>query len=259
MVLGSNGEFSSLTDDEAEKIVDIASKTMDSNKELIVGAGRESLYKIKKFIDRIERYKIDYISILPPSYFKNNMTDDTLIDFFTRVADYSPIPITLYCAPNFTNGVTISSKAVSELASHRNIAGIKDTSSNMMLSYCDAVGIRDDFTILSGSLENFMTGISNGAKGGVLSAANYMPHQCCKLFDILFNSRTDEADIKYIDDFFNLYWNTSKKYGVAGVKACMDINGYHGGELRLPLKKLDTKTFDELTIIFNNLIKYINV
>lgn len=257
MVLGSNGEFCSLTDEEACSIVKLSSEAKASDKALIVGAGRESLYKIQKFIEKIAEYNIDYLSILPPSYFKNAMTDSVIIDFYTKVADFSPIPITIYCAPSFTNGVTISKKAVSELSLHKNILGIKDTSSNMMLEYCEAVSGREDFTILSGSLENFICGIENGARGGVLSAANYMPLQCCRLFEILFNKTNDANAKNFIDDFFDLYRNTSKKYGVAGVKACMDINGYFGMDLRAPLKKLDDSTMNELSIIFKKLFQKI--
>ena len=94
--------------------------------------GRESLYQTLKFIDRVQAadLPIDYLSVLTPHYFKSLMTDAALIEYFTRVADFSRIPILLYCAPSFANEVTISADVVRVLADHPNIHGIKDTSKN---------------------------------------------------------------------------------------------------------------------------------
>ena len=254
MVLGTNGEFRSLSDNEAVNIIHQVNLAKTKEKVLIAGVGRESLYLVQKFIERISGFDIDYISILPPHYFKKSMTDSVLVDFYTKIAEFSPFPVTLYCAPSYSNGVNISEKVVSEVSAHPNIHGIKDTSSDMMMKYCSVATNRTDFTILSGTLGNFIEGIKNGAKGGVLSAANYMPDQCCKLYEMLIGEKYKEAE-KYAEKLFELYNSTSKDYGVAGVKACMDINGYYGGGLRLPLSELNEKLKAELEVIFKNYIE----
>src|SRR6185312_11188853 len=104
MVLGTNGEFRSVNDDEARSLVNTAASTR-GDKTLIVGVGRESTRLTLDFIDSLaaDADAIDYVSVLPPHYFKGAMTGDILRDYYTEVADRSPIPVLLYVAPSYSN------------------------------------------------------------------------------------------------------------------------------------------------------------
>ena len=106
MCLGSNGEFRMLSDDEALEVIRESAKAADREKCFIAGVGRESLLETLRFIDRVarENLPIDYLSVLTPHYFKGLMTDEALIGYYTAIADHSPLPILLYCAPAFAKG-----------------------------------------------------------------------------------------------------------------------------------------------------------
>lgn len=237
MALGSNGEFRSLSDEEALAVIQAAAEVKAADKILIAGVGRESLYQTLAFIRRVAdaQTAVDYLSVLTPSYFKNLMTDDALIDYYRAVADFSPYPILIYCAPGFANDVRISSEALRILADHPNIAGIKDTSPDMMSAYMDCVGGRDDFQVLAGSLNNFSLCTQRGGKGGILSAANYFPETCVEFYRVI-----REEDKTAAEDFMRRLKEAAKetggKAGVAGVKAVMNLMGYHGGMPRKPVQ-----------------------
>ena len=68
MVLGSNGEFRSLNDEEALAVIETAAEYTAADKLLIAGAGRESLYQTIAFIGKMEKKQlsVDYISVLTP-------------------------------------------------------------------------------------------------------------------------------------------------------------------------------------------------
>ena len=70
----------------------------------------------------------DFASVLTPSYFAKQMTDEILEGYYRRIADESPLPLLLYHAPQHAGGVTFSSRCLSRLAEHPNIAGMKDSS-----------------------------------------------------------------------------------------------------------------------------------
>lgn len=53
-------------------------------------------------------------------------TDNALLDYYTTVADNSPIPILIYNMPANT-GVDLSPEAIACLAAHDNIVGMKDS------------------------------------------------------------------------------------------------------------------------------------
>lgn len=236
MALGSNGEFRSLSDDEAFEVIRTASEALDPEKVFIAGVGRESTYQTIAFIKRLEEAKvrIDYVSVLTPCYFKGLMTDEALIDFYQTVADASSYPVLIYCAPGFVNGVYVSPEAMKVLADHPNIAGVKDTTPDQMAAYMDAVGGRDDFMVISGKLSNIMYALEHGGPGGIISSSNYFPNACAKL-TTLFREEGPEAAKEYYKQLSELGSQTGGRASVAGVKAVMNMTGKKGGYPRKPV------------------------
>ena len=87
---------------------------------------------------------------------------------------------------------------------------------------------------MAGTIEKFYSGLLVGAVGGVLSIANYLPDLCCRLHELYEAGNHEEA--RKLDLFARqLSKNAAGNYGVAGVKAAMDLLGYHGGKPRNPV------------------------
>lgn len=249
MCLGSNGEFRSLNDDESFTVIQAAADFKGRDKTLIAGVGRESLYQTLKFIDRVQEaeLKIDYVSVLTPCYFNKLMTDEALVDFYTKIADFSRYPVLLYCAPGFANNVCLSVEAVRVLADHKNIHGIKDTSTTMMQEYTAAFGRRTDFEVLAGSLSNLSSCLDGGGRGGVVSAANYFPELCARIPEI-YETLGSQAAAEYVDRLKALVKVTGGIGGIAGVKCCMNLNGYRGGVPRLPVQPLSAQLSRQIAV-----------
>lgn len=246
MALGSNGEFRSLDDDEAFEVLKTVSEVIADDKVYIAGIGRESLYQTLKFLDRLMMadVKIDYVSVLTPHYFKELMSDDAMYGFFTKVADESAYPVLLYCAPGFANNVCVSPGVLRRLADHPNIVGIKDTSKDMMNAYMDAVGGREDFDVLAGSLGTIITCMERGGRGGIVSAANYFPNACGKLYQIAAEQGMDVAKT-YHAKIKQVAAQTGGRTSVAGVKAVMGLMGYNSGVPRKPILPCTEQLMEE--------------
>jgi 4-hydroxy-2-oxoglutarate aldolase len=236
MCLGSNGEFRMLSDEESLAVIKATVDYAAPGKYVIAGVARESLYHTLRFIDRVQQAapQLDYLSVLTPHYFKGLMTDEALIVYYTAIADYSELPVLLYCAPDFANTVTISAEAVRVLADHPNIYGIKDTSKNMLDAYMDAVGGREDFQVMSGSMSTVLRCLERGGPGGVVSAANYFPSQCAEVVR-LYREEGREAALAYYEGLQGLIKKTGARGSVAGVKCCMSLMGFSGGYPRRPV------------------------
>ena len=247
MCLGSNGEFRMLDDDESLSVIKEAALATGEGKCFIAGVGRESLYQTLRFIDRVQQASlpIDYLSVLTPHYFKGLMSDAALIDYYEKVADFSKLPILLYCAPDFANGVCISAEAVKVLADHPNIHGIKDTSKNMMNAYMDAVGGREDFTVLSGSMSTILVCLGRGGASGVVSAANYFPEHCAEVVR-LYETEGKEVAEGYYTALQSVIKKTGARGSVAGVKCCMNLMGFTGGFPRKPVLPVSPEIESEM-------------
>ncbi|MCC9295753.1 dihydrodipicolinate synthase family protein [Clostridium sp. WLY-B-L2] len=245
MLLGSNGEFKSLTDAESLKAIEEVLKNKSDDKTFIVGTGRESAYATIEFTKKAASVGVDFVSVLTPNYFPGRMNDESLIKFYTTVADASPVPLLIYCIPKSANGVMVSTKAVSVLAQHPNIVGMKDSSKEDIGKYVGAVPEGADFYVLSGSIMKFLDGLKKGAVGGVLSMANYLPDLCSKIQELFNEGKREEAE-KLNDRLCKLNPKISGYGGVVAVKTAMNLLGYYGMEPRLPLLPLKENEVDEI-------------
>ena len=248
MPLGSNGEFRSLTDEEALKVLGIVARAKSPDKTLMAGTGRESAYATIEFTKRAADVGIDFASVLTPYYYVKKMNDEALIRFFTEVADNSPVPVLMYCAPGFAGGVIISTKAVSQLARHPNIMGMKDTSKEDIAGYVKAASGAAEFHVLAGSISKFYYGLTVGAIGGILSIANYLPEPCCEIQALYQAGRKDEAD-KLSERLKSITERATGKHSVAGVKGAMNLLGYKGGEPRVPVLPLKPEELEEVRVV----------
>ena len=248
MPLGSNGEFRSLTDEESIKIIDVYQKYMIPEKTLIAGVMRESAKATIEFIKKIADKGVDFATILLPHYFVTSMTDEALIKYYTTIADQSPVPIMMYNAPKFAANLVFSTNLVSALAEHPNIVGMKDTSKEDISIYVNAVPKGANFYVLAGTINKLYAGLKVGAIGGVVSMSDYLPDMCCKLQELFELGKIKEAE--KLDVYVReLSSNAAGKYGVAGVKAAMDLLGYFGGDPRIPLLPLNNEQKAELKAV----------
>ncbi|MBT3359434.1 MAG: dihydrodipicolinate synthase family protein [Rhodospirillales bacterium] len=244
LALGSNGEYKSLTDAEQRRVLEIFAEEK-GDKVVMVGCGCESTRQTIEKCKITADLGLDFASVLTPSYFPKRMDAPTLTDFYTRIADESPVPVLLYNAPGFAGGVTIPLKAIIELSTHPNIAGVKDSSSAGPAGMLSALDPNGAFRVLAGSVGFFYPSLHLGATGGIVSLANVLPDPCCDLYDLFLEGRYDEAAILH-QKLSRLNRAVSGSGGVAGVKAGMDVAGFKGGEPRHPLKPADDAARDAI-------------
>ena len=234
LVLGTNGEFRSLSVPEQMELLKTVVKTASPDKVIMAGTGAESTKVSIELCHQAAEMGAHYGSLITPFFFAKKMSDSALINHFSQVADGSPIPVLLYNNPGVT-GITMSTTVIKEVSSHPKIVGMKDSSPGNLSAYI--LNAQPGFYLLAGSANFFFTGLLMGAVGGVLSLADAFPEPCCRLYDLgvagdLKQGRELQLYLMKINQM------VSGKFGVAGVKAAMDFAGYYGGPARAPLASL---------------------
>jgi 4-hydroxy-2-oxoglutarate aldolase len=236
VVLGSNGEAALMDDQESDRAFAIARDAVPSGRPLIAGTGRESTQATIAATKRAAALGADAVLVRTPGFFKSQMTNEVFVRHYTAVADASPIPVFLY---NFTavTGVNLQPAAVSRLASHPNIAGMKESGGDVA-QIADLVnGTPATFSVLAGSATTFYPSLAVGASGGILALANVAPDPCLRLFQLFQQNRHDEARAlqRQLVPIARLLGNV---HGVAGLKAALKLIGCDVGEPRPPLVPL---------------------
>lgn len=235
LALGSNGENKSLSNDEKLEVLKIIIENKGQNQIVMAGCIFESTLETLKYAKLMADLGADYLTLLPPSYFKKEMTDDVLFRYFTDIADSVGKPCLIYNAPQYCGGTTISVRLIEKLSEHPNIVGIKDSSTGNIENYL--FSSRDKISVMAGSANFFMNALYLGASGGVISLANIFPELVQELYELVEEKKYEET-IQLNDRILRLNKSVSGKGGVAAVKYAMDLAGLAGGNPRLPLLPL---------------------
>jgi dihydrodipicolinate synthase/N-acetylneuraminate lyase len=130
VVLGSTGEAPALDDAETKDVLHTAAEAAAPEKVLIAGVNRESLWAVLELAEVAAKYRYDAVLVRTPTYYSTQMTPEVVANYFRAVADRSPIPVVLYNIPRCVP-YQIPVEMVGELAHHRNIIAIKDSSGSL--------------------------------------------------------------------------------------------------------------------------------
>ncbi len=185
----------------------------------------------------------DMVSLLMPHFFAKKMTPEVLAGYITAVADASPLPVLLYNNPSVAAGVTIKADLIDLVKDHPNVIGIKDSSSETYGQNLEAA--KGKMCVLAGSAGYFLDLLRLGGTGGVLSLANVFPDACAKLYTLFREGKTQESEELNVS-LIGLNKEVSGSFGVAGVKAAMDLCGFCGGGPRRPLLPLTSEQLETL-------------
>lgn len=232
LVAGSTGEAPLLDPDEYRVLVAATRKALPSGKTLLVGTGAEATRQAVALSKIAADEGADAVVVRAPSYFGPVSPPETLVAYYRGVADASPIPVLVYNMPKFTH-VTIGPGVLERLRDHPNIIGSKDSSGDPanLAAYRKAAL---HWVVLAGSASVLFTALDLGCNGGVVGVACFAPRPCVQL--VAAFRAGDKATAAAVQERLKpLDREIVGRLGPAGVKAAMDVAGYHGGPPRAPL------------------------
>ncbi len=97
-----------------------------------------------------------------------------------------------------------------------------------------------------------MPALVMGAKGGTLASANVAPDLCVRIYELVNQGKYDEARTIQ-KSILKLNSLITARYGVAGLKAALDMIGYFGGLPRKPILPIGDKEKEEIRVTLNEL------
>jgi 4-hydroxy-2-oxoglutarate aldolase len=244
IVLGSNGEWVYLNEQEKIAVLKTARQAIPKDKLMIAGTAHESTVNTIAQTEKAAAIGADAAIVVNPHYYKSQMTAPVLVNYYHAVADASPIPIVIYNLPPAT-GIDMSADLLVELSQHPNIVGVKDTGGNMP-KMGEVIRRADpSFYVLAGSANFFYPSLAMGVTGGILALANIAPDESVKMLE-LFNAGEMDKGRKLHLRMLPVNLAITSRFGVSGLKAALDMVGFYGGPPRLPLLPLDAERRQEL-------------
>jgi 4-hydroxy-2-oxoglutarate aldolase len=249
VVLGSTGERVHLDEREYLEVIEVSRAATDSV--LIAGAGQQSTINTIIEIKNAARAGADAVLVITPYFYRPAMTQETLVNYYTAVADAAPVPVLLYSMPPLT-GIKIEPETVARLSEHPNIIGVKD-SSNDVAGFRRTVELcASDFAVMTGNGTVLLDALRAGATGGILAGGCVVPDICVEIFRRFGAGEIEQAE-RLQEELTPLASAVTTKYGIGGLKAALDFAGYRGGAVRAPLRSPDEAARAEIKSVLDRI------
>lgn len=252
---GSNGEAVHLTHAERSTVTSVTRTALTSagfhHVPILVGCGAQSVRETVELCREAHAAGGDYALVLPPSYYAGLFAPamGSVTDFFTSVADASPIPILVYNYPGAVSGMDLSSDIIVQLAAHANIAGVKLTCGNTgklnrIAAATRAVkspagqngnSVAPPFLVLGGSADFTLQGLVAGGHGILAGLANVAPKACLEVMR-LYSAGKMEGAQRAQEIVSRGDWAVIQG-GIVGTKSGLESWFGYGGFARRPLPR----------------------
>lgn len=233
VVMGSNGEFALLSEDEKLRLMDAAVQATAGRKLVLAGTGVESTRGTIRMTRAAAEMGVDYALVVTPHYYRPRYDRAAFVHHYQSVAEASPIPVIIYIMTAYT-GVDLPASVVAELSQHPNIVGVKDSAGNAV-KFAEMVDLSEPgFSVLAGSANFLYPALCLGAAGGILALADIAPRECVQVRD-LFASGDHRAAR---DAQFNLLAPNAAvttRFGIGGLKAALGMVGLATSDPRPPI------------------------
>lgn len=231
VVMGTTGESATVGPEEKKAILDFVRNNNPKSLPIVYGIGGNNTQEVIEAISHTDFRGVEALLSVSPYY--NKPSQEGLYQHFKVIADTSPVPVILYNVPGRTAS-NITAETTLRLASHPNIAGIKEASGN--LEQCMRI-MRDkprDFLLISGDDMMTVPLYAIGAKGVISVLANAYPVIFRKIKEYSlegnYSKATQEA-LKILDINPLMYEESNP----VGLKTLLEEMGICTGAVRLPL------------------------
>ncbi len=236
-VLGTTGEAQSLSMDDRKKLVEFTGSKIAGRVPYLVCVTDTSIEDSVALAEVAKNSGACAVVAAPPYYFDPSQSD--MIDWYTALADRSPLPVYLYNMPGKVK-VNIAPSTVAALASHPNIIGLKDSSANTVYFQTLLYLTRNEenFALYVGPEEITAETVLLGGDGGVNGGANMFPELYVKMYEAA--ERRDIDECRRLQEYImqisvSIYGVTcSPSSYLQGLKAALELLGICKGGLALP-------------------------
>ena len=241
IVLGAGtGQHPYLTQAECNKLYELGATRIDGRCNLICQTSALNVGEVIERSKHAQDLGANALMILPP-YLEGPEDDDGLFDFYRNIDAVIDTDIIGYHIPQ-TTGIGISIdlfKRLNELA-HFNY--IKDSAGDISTHQAF---LQTGYKVLNGADPTTVFALIAGATGAIWGAANYMPSESVRLYDLVAAGDLTGSMNLWSTMVPSLLYIWEGNY-IAKVKAASQLRGFDGGPVRQPLLPLTATAAREL-------------
>ncbi len=240
-VLGTTGEYASISYPERVKLVRIVCKAVQGRREVFAGISSNSLQSAIEMAKTFFDLGVTAVVAHPPYYYP--MSDAQILQFYEKLVEAIPGPLVLYNMP-ITTQISIPLEIIETLSRHEQVVGIKDSERHegRLKESIARWAQREDFSHLTGWGSKMAEALKLGTNGLVPSTGNIAPQLYRQLYQAARQQDWDRVWQlqKGLDEISSLYQaNRNLSQSLAALKVIMNELGLCSTTVLPPLLPLN--------------------
>jgi 4-hydroxy-tetrahydrodipicolinate synthase len=232
VVAGSTGEGQTLSAQERKAIIAAVKDAVGTRAVVIANAGSNDTRDSVASVAAAQEAGADAILAVVPYY--NKPTQSGMIAHFGAIAQATPLPVVIYNIPGRTGANMLAETLLQLARTHANIAGVKESSGDLLQIGTILAEREPGFTVFSGDDHLFLPCLSMGADGVVGVASHLCSPQYRAMLDAYRSGDSAEA-ARIHRSLLPLVRALFATTNPIPVKWAMRELGFKTGECRLPL------------------------
>jgi dihydrodipicolinate synthase/N-acetylneuraminate lyase len=224
---GSLGEYSSLTDEERRRVVQVAVEAVGGRGIVVAGVHGPGWHQAKHWAELAAEDGAAGVLALPPTMYR--ASDTQVVEHYTRIAE-AGLPMMIYNNPYDTK-VDLVPSLVAEIAQIDQVVAIKEFSGDVRRLF----HIRElcDIDVVAGADDVLLELMVDGAVGWFAGFPNVFPAESVRLYDLIVAGEYKQARELYERLVAVFRWDSRTEF-VQAIKLGMDMVGRFGGPCRPP-------------------------
>ncbi len=229
VVCGSTGEAAALSKEEQLTVLDAVLDVV-SPQQVIMGLSGNNMIDTLQMQQAINQRDIAGVLIPAPYYIRPSQSG--LIEYFTRLADASRVPVILYNVP-YRSGITFELDTLRQIARHPQVKAVKDCGGEPDATM--ALINDGEIDVLTGEDNLILSTLCLGGSGAISASAHLFPERFVALVEQV--ARGDLAAARR--NFYTLLPMIQQMFSFPNpgpVKAALARQGLIKNALRSPMQ-----------------------
>jgi 4-hydroxy-tetrahydrodipicolinate synthase len=240
-VCGTTGLGPAMATDERKKVAEIVIQETEGRVPVIVQVGSVYPHASIELATHAQTAGADAVASLTPFYYKPG--DDAIIEYYTRLAESTTLPLFIYNIPRHT-GNNVDANLLVRLSKIRNIVGVKDSSQDFtqLIDYLTA--LPRSFNVIVGTDSFLYSALYAGANGGVSALANAFPETMIEMYQAFV--RKDAETGAELQRQVHALRSAVSSPPIAPLLEVLRLRGLRSGHVRPPLRSMTPKEIEGL-------------
>jgi 4-hydroxy-tetrahydrodipicolinate synthase len=252
--LGTTGMGPVMEPDERKHVAEIVVRGAGGKIPVIVQVGDVNPKVALDLARHAEGVGADAVASLTPFYYQPGA--EAIVEHYTRLTQATDLPVLIYNIPRNT-GNNVDAKLLQRLSQIPGVVGIKDSSRDFsqLLDYLKVVP--NGFAVINGTDSYHFSAFCAGANAGVSATANPVPELFVRMYEAYESS--DLKGGQELQRRIHAVREALSNPPLAPLLEALKIRGLKSGQVRPPLRGMNSEEISSLQATFNQLMPELSV